>query len=51
MLAMPAEKNFDFRAVIPCHFRAFPLLAQSAEGMDVPGADVVKPEIMQAIEV
>lgn len=45
------RRFFDFRTIIPCHYRTFPLLAQSADGMDVPGANIVEPEVMQAIEV
>lgn len=45
------RRFFNFRTVIPCHYRTFPLLAQSAEGMEVPGAEIVEPEVMQAIEV
>lgn len=29
--AFAARKYFDFKAVIPCHYRTFPLLAQSAD--------------------
>jgi L-ascorbate metabolism protein UlaG (beta-lactamase superfamily) len=29
--AFAAKKFFNFKAVIPCHYRTFPLLAQSAE--------------------
>lgn len=43
------RKFFNFKTVIPCHYRTFPLLAQSAAGMDAGGAKIVEPEVMQAI--
>ncbi len=51
--AYAARKFFDFKTVIPCHYRTFPLLAQSAEVLaaGLPGVDVVEPEVMEAIEI
>ena len=43
------RKFFDFKTIIPCHYRTFPLLAQSADDMDVPGASIVEPEVMVPI--
>lgn len=45
------RKFFDFKAIIPCHYRTFPLLAQNADDMDVPGADIIEPEVMAAIDL
>jgi L-ascorbate metabolism protein UlaG (beta-lactamase superfamily) len=49
--AFAAKKYFDFKTVVPCHYRTFPLLEQSAavlaEGL--PGVTVVEPEVMTAI--
>lgn len=45
------RKFFEFRTIIPCHYRTFPLLAQSAEDLDVPGAKIIEPEVMQAITI
>ncbi len=45
------RKFFNFKTIIPCHYRTFPLLAQSAAGMDVPGAKIVEPEVLSPIEV
>ncbi|MEP5730702.1 MAG: metal-dependent hydrolase [Sulfitobacter sp.] len=46
--AYAAIRYFDFKTVIPCHYRTFPLLEQSAavlaEGL--PGVDVVEPEVL-----
>ncbi|MEM7377315.1 MAG: hydrolase, partial [Pseudomonadota bacterium] len=37
--------------VIPCHYRTFPALEQSAEALraGLPGVDVIEPEVMQPI--
>ncbi|MGB0854865.1 MAG: metal-dependent hydrolase [Pikeienuella sp.] len=43
------RKFFDFKTIIPCHYRTFPLLAQSADEMNVPGAEIIEPEVMKAI--
>ncbi|MGY6411957.1 MAG: metal-dependent hydrolase [Alkalilacustris sp.] len=51
--AWAAKTFFDFDLVIPCHYKTFPLLAQSAEAMvaALPGVKVVEPEVLVAIEV
>lgn len=51
--AYAAKRFFDFKTVIPCHYRTFPLLAQSAEELaaGLPGVDVKTPEVMEAIEL
>jgi L-ascorbate metabolism protein UlaG (beta-lactamase superfamily) len=37
--------------VIPCHYRTFPILEQSAEALAaaLPGVDVIEPQVMQPI--
>lgn len=45
------RKFFDFKTIIPCHYKTFPLLEQSAAGMDCPGATITEPEAMRAIEI
>jgi len=49
--AWAAKKYFDFKTVIPCHYRTFPLLEQSAEALKagLPGVDVIEPEVMAPI--
>lgn len=49
--AWAARKYFDFRTVIPCHYKTFPLLAQDAEALKagLPGVQVIEPEVMVAI--
>jgi L-ascorbate metabolism protein UlaG (beta-lactamase superfamily) len=51
--AYAARRYFNFKTVIPCHYRTFPLLEQSAEVLvhGLPGVDVIEPEVMQAIEI
>jgi L-ascorbate metabolism protein UlaG (beta-lactamase superfamily) len=50
--AYAARKYFDFRTVIPCHYRTFDLLEQSAQALidGLPGVRVIEPQVMQAIE-
>ena len=49
--AFAARKFFNFKMVIPCHYRTFPLLEQSAEAMiaALPGVDVREPEVLEPI--
>ncbi|MGK7755651.1 MULTISPECIES: metal-dependent hydrolase [unclassified Roseovarius] len=51
--AYAAKTFFDFKTVIPCHYKTFPLLEQSAEALKegLPGVDVIEPEVMTAIEI
>jgi len=51
--AFAAKKYFNFKTVIPCHYKSFPILEQSAEALvnELPGVDVIEPEVMQAIEI
>lgn len=53
MAAWAARKYFAFRTVIPCHYRTFPLLAQSAEELraGLPGVTVIEPEVLEPITV
>lgn len=51
--AFAAHKYFDFKTVIPCHYRTFPLLEQSAEALvaGLPGVEVIEPEVMVPLEL
>ncbi len=51
--AYAAKRYFNFKTVIPCHYKTFPILAQSAQELadGLPGVDVIEPEIMQAISL
>ena len=49
--AYAAKRYFDFKTVIPCHYRTFDLLEQSAKALadGLPGVDVIEPEVMEPI--
>ena len=51
--AWAAKKYFDFKLVIPCHYKTFPLLAQSADEMvaALEGVDVRTPEALESVEI
>ncbi len=51
--AFAAKKFFDFKTIIPCHYRTFPLLAQSAQPLvdALPDVNVLTPDVMEVIEV
>ncbi|GAB4386202.1 metal-dependent hydrolase [Albidovulum sp.] len=53
MAAWAARKYFAFKTVIPCHYRTFPLLAQSAEELaaGLPGVRVIEPEVLEPIAI
>ena len=48
-----AKTFFDFDVVIPCHYKTFPFLEQSAGALAaaLPGVRVVEPVVMEAIEL
>lgn len=49
--AYAAKRYFNFKTVIPGHYRSFPALEQSAEVLadGLPGVDVIEPEVMTPI--
>ncbi len=51
--AWAAKRYFDFKAVIPGHYRTFPLLEQSADALaaGLPGVAVLTPEVMETVSV
>lgn len=51
--AWAAAKFFDFKTVIPVHYKTFPILAQSADDLiaGLPGVDVKTPEVMETVEI
>ena len=51
--AYAAKRYFDFKTVIPCHYRTFDALEQSAKVLadGLPGVDVVEPEVLKAISL
>jgi L-ascorbate metabolism protein UlaG (beta-lactamase superfamily) len=51
--AYAAKTFFDFKVVIPCHYRTFPVLEKSAAALveALPGVRVIEPDVMTAIEI
>ncbi|MCY3982742.1 MAG: metal-dependent hydrolase [Roseovarius sp.] len=51
--AYAATTFFDFKTLIPCHYRTFPFLAQSADELvkALPDVNVVEPVVMEAIRI
>ena len=52
-VAYAAKRYFDFKTLIPCHYRTFDALEQSAEGLirALPDVDVIEPQVMQPITI
>jgi L-ascorbate metabolism protein UlaG (beta-lactamase superfamily) len=51
--AYAAKTFFDFKTVIPCHYRTFPILEQSAQALidALPGVEVREPQVMEPMEL
>ena len=51
--AYAAKKFFNFKTVVPCHYKTFPLLEQSADALKtaLPGVDVIEPVVMVPISI
>ena len=51
--AYAAKRYFDFKTVIPCHYKTFPILEQDAAALidGLPGVSVIEPQLMRAIEL
>lgn len=51
--AYAAKKYFNFKTVIPCHYRTFDALEQSAKVLadGLPGVDVIEPQVLQPIKI
>ncbi|MFC0201087.1 metal-dependent hydrolase [Paracoccus rhizosphaerae] len=49
--AYAARRYFNFKTVIPCHYKTFPALEQDAGALaaGLPGVQVIEPKIMKAI--
>lgn len=49
--AYAAKTFFNFKTVIPCHYRTFPVLEQSADLLvtSLPEVNVIEPEVMEPI--
>jgi L-ascorbate metabolism protein UlaG (beta-lactamase superfamily) len=51
--AWAAKRYFRFQTVIPCHYRTFAALEQSAQALAaaLPGVTVIEPQVLQAIQL
>ena len=51
--AYAAKKFFDFKVVIPMHYKTFPALEQDAEALKagLPGVDVKTPDVLEVVEI
>ncbi len=49
--AYAARRYFDFKTVIPCHYRTFPFLEQDASDLiaGLPGVNVIEPQVLEPI--
>lgn len=49
--AYAARRYFNFKTVIPCHYRTFSALAQTADVLvaGLPGVKVIEPQVLQPI--
>jgi len=52
-VAYAAKRYFSFDTLVPCHYRTFPILEQSAEALvaELPDVTVIEPEVMGTIEL
>ncbi len=52
-VAYAARRYFDFKTLIPAHYRSFPFLEQSAEALvaALPDVTVIEPQVLQPIEI
>ncbi|APG47567.1 metal-dependent hydrolase [Phaeobacter porticola] len=50
-VAYAAKRYFDFKTLIPCHYRTFPILEQSAASLAeaLPDVQVIEPQVLEAI--
>ncbi len=51
--AYAARRYFDFKTVIPCHYKTFPILAQDAKPLieGLPGVEVIEPQVLRPITI
>ena len=50
--AYAARKFFNFKTIIPCHYRTFPILEQNADALKAgvaPGVRVIEPQVLEPI--
>ena len=49
--AFAAKKYFNFKTIIPCHYKTFPILEQSAQDLikSLPDVQVIEPTVLRTI--
>ena len=49
--AFAAKKYFNFKTIIPCHYKTFPILEQSAQDLikSLPNVQVIEPTVLRTI--
>lgn len=52
-VAYAAKRYFSFKTLIPCHYRTFPILEQSADALvsALPDVDVIEPQVLHPIQI
>lgn len=50
-VAYAAKRYFNFDTLVPCHYKTFPILEQSAQALidALPGVQVIEPDVMREI--
>tara|TARA_A100001011_G_scaffold292678_1_gene304428 strand:+ start:406 stop:1098 length:693 start_codon:yes stop_codon:yes gene_type:complete len=51
--SLAASKFFNFQTLIPCHYKTFPVLEQSAKQLklELPNVNVIEPEVLKTIKL
>ena len=51
--AYAAKRYFNFKMLIPCHYKTFPILEQSADELvaALPDVDVLTPDVLEEITI
>lgn len=52
-VAYAAKRYFNFKTLIPCHYRTFPILEQSTDALvsALPDVDVIEPQVLHPIQI
>lgn len=52
-VAYAAKRYFNFKTLIPCHYRTFPILEQSADALvsALPDVEVIEPQVLHPIQI
>lgn len=52
-VAYAAKRYFNFKTLIPCHYRTFPILEQTADALvsALPDVEVIEPQVLHPIQI